>query len=156
MNNKIIVLPVLLISLAVGVVVYRGPSSAEENNVMTGAQSVYQDPGAAGENYGAGGAKSTIPKDILYTRTVKSVVFSHQTHAADLEYKCNVCHSGLFQMKAKTVESQPDFNMKGLSEGKYCGSCHSSKNNVAFSSDTQCARCHVGVKGLEKEEERNS
>src|SRR5665648_392959 len=112
MNNKLIVLPVLLISLAVGFVLYLGPSSAEETSVMTGAESVYQDPGAA---------KSTIPQDILYTRTVKSVVFSHQTHASDLEYKCNVCHSGLFQMKAKTVESQPDFNMKGLAEGKYCG-----------------------------------
>lgn len=145
MNKKIIVLPVLLISLAVGFVLYLGPSSAEETSVMTGAESVYQDPGAA---------KSTIPQDILYTRTVKSVVFSHQTHASDLEYKCNVCHSGLFQMKAKTVESQPDFNMKGLAEGKYCGTCHSSKNNVAFSSDTQCARCHIGVKGLEKEEEQ--
>ena len=147
MNNKIIVLPVLLISLAVGFVLYRGSSSAEEISVMAGAQSVYQDPSAA---------KSSIPKDILYTKSVKSVVFSHQTHASELEYKCSVCHSGLFQMKAKSVESSPDFNMKGLAEGKYCGTCHSSKNNVAFSSDTQCARCHIGVKGLEKEKERNS
>ena len=156
MKNKIMVLPVLLISLAVGFVLYRGPGSAEEISVVAGAQSVYQDSSAAGENYGAGGVKSSIPKDILYTKSVKSVVFSHQTHASELEYKCSVCHSGLFQMKAKSVESSPDFNMKGLAEGKYCGTCHSSKNNVAFSSDTQCARCHIGVKGLEKEKERNS
>jgi len=82
---------------------------------------------------------------------VKSVIFSHKTHAVDAGYKCNTCHDSLFQMKAKNVEGKPDFNMEGLADGKYCGTCHSSKNNVAFSSDTQCARCHVGVKGLEKE-----
>lgn len=156
MKNKIIVLPVLLIALAVGFVLYRGPSSAEEISVSAGAQSVYQDPAAAGDNYGAGDVNSSIPEDILYTESVKSVVFSHQTHASELEYKCSVCHSGIFQMKARNVESSPDFNMKGLAEGKYCGTCHSSNNNVAFSSDTQCARCHVGVKGLEQEEQRNS
>ena len=55
-------------------------------------------------------------------------------------------------MKAQNSESQPDFNMKGLEAGKYCGACHTSGNNLAFSSDTQCARCHPGVKGLERVE----
>ena len=91
-----------------------------------------------------------VPGNIVYTRSVRSVIFSHQTHAIELEFKCDSCHGGLFQMKANSVEDRPGFNMKGLSEGQYCGSCHSSKSQVAFSSDTQCARCHQGVKGLER------
>jgi c(7)-type cytochrome triheme protein len=139
-------LPVLLVAVAVAFVVYRspsfaegGPGNAEEISISSGAQY-----GVASEDeYG-------VPDDISYTKPVESVTFSHQTHAVDLGYKCDVCHKNLFQMKANNVESRPDFNMKGLAEGKYCGSCHSAGNNPAFSSSSQCARCHSGVKGLEE------
>ncbi|HIJ60373.1 MAG TPA: hypothetical protein HPP56_07170 [Nitrospirae bacterium] len=79
--------------------------------------------------------------DILYTKPVKSVLFSHQTHS---KISCDKCHSGLFEMKALSAQNNPDFNMDALYKGKYCGACHNGK--VAFASNTQCARCHGGVK----------
>lgn len=79
--------------------------------------------------------------DILYTKPVKSVLFSHKAHS---KISCDRCHSGLFEMKALTAQEKPDFNMNALYKGKYCGACHNGK--VAFASDTQCARCHGGVK----------
>lgn len=139
MKRILILIPVLLVTAAVGFLLYRGPSFAEEVSVTDGGSS-------KGQN---------IPQDIFYTKSVKSVVFSHQTHAVDLGFKCDTCHTSVFQMKAHYVETQPDFNMEGLADGKYCGSCHSSSNKAAFSSDTQCARCHRGVKGLERAAEAN-
>ncbi len=127
-------LPVLLASMTLGIIAYRGNGAAEEIGVDSG--------NAATNAYG-------VPGDIYYTKYVDTVVFSHQTHVADAGFKCGSCHTGIFQMKAKSVESKSDFNMQGLNSGKYCGSCHSSTSNVAFAADTQCARCHRGVKGLE-------
>lgn len=150
MKRIIILLPVVLASLAVGFILYRGQgqSFAEEIGITDGA--VSEDAGgAAGDAYG-------VPGDIFYTKAVKSVIFSHQAHAVDLGFKCSICHNNLFQMQANNVESRPDFNMKGLAEGKYCGSCHSSTSNMAFSSETQCARCHRGVKGLERAEKEGN
>ena len=131
----LLLLPVLLVSMAVGIILYKDQGSAEGIGVDTG--------NAAGNAYG-------VPGDIYYTQPVESVVFSHQTHAVELGFKCGTCHSAIFQMKAQAVESKPDFNMKGLASGKYCGSCHNSGNRAAFPSDDQCARCHRGVKGLEE------
>jgi len=153
MKNKLILLPVLLATLAVGFVLYKSPGYAEDVSVTDGAQSVYHNPDT-GDNVSvkSGGAQSSVPKDIYYTKTVESVIFSHQTHAVDTGLECKTCHTKIFEMKAKNVESKADFNMQGLAEGKYCGTCHNSKMNVAFGSDTQCARCHRGVKGLEEAE----
>ncbi|MFA5808977.1 MAG: c(7)-type cytochrome triheme domain-containing protein [Thermoleophilia bacterium] len=153
MKNKLILLPVLLATLAVGFVLYKSPGYADDVAVTTGAQSENQNPDTGGNiNDKSGQDQGSVPKDIYYTKTVESVIFSHQTHAVDMGFKCDTCHTKTFEMKAKNVESKADFNMKGLAEGKYCGMCHSSKNNVAFGSDTQCARCHLGVKGLEREQ----
>ena len=135
---SMILLPVLLASMTMGLIAYRGETSAEEIGVDSG--------NAATNAY-------SVPADIYYTKYVDTVVFSHQTHVADVGLQCNGCHSGTFQQKAKTVEARTDFNMQGLNSGKYCGSCHSSTSNVAFAADTQCARCHRGVKGLEGVEE---
>ena len=79
--------------------------------------------------------------DILYTKPVKSVLFSHKAHE---KISCSDCHSGLFEMKALAAQDYPDFNMDALYKGKYCGACHNGKQ--AFASNTQCARCHGGVK----------
>lgn len=147
MRRIILLLPVLFATAAVGFILYRNLNLAEAISVSSSAETIYLN--AADNNY-AGSVANIVPKDIFYTQAVKSVVFSHQTHAVDLGFKCDTCHGSLFQMKAGNVESQPDFNMKGLAEGKYCGSCHSSSNHAAFSTDTQCARCHSGVKGLER------
>jgi len=157
MKRNLILLPVLLVSVAVGFILVLGPGSAEEISVSSGAQSNYED--AAGSNYGgaaennySGSAHSSVPKDIFYTAPVKSVVFSHQEHAVKLGYKCDACHTQLFQMKAMSVEKQPDFTMSGLAKGKYCGSCHNDTGKPAFSSNSECARCHTGVKGLDRAE----
>lgn len=152
----VLLLPVLLASLAVGFILYRGTSFsndvgfAEETSATTGTEN----GDASGSQYDAGG-HSAVPGDIFYTREVKTVVFSHQTHAVDLKFACDACHTSLFQMQAHQVESKPDFNMAGLAQGKYCGACHSGNNNGAFASDSQCARCHIGVKGLEQKEAGN-
>jgi c(7)-type cytochrome triheme protein len=84
---------------------------------------------------------------ILYTEPVKAVLFTHGSHGEKRGLVCDRCHSGLFEMEALKVQEKKDFNMDSLYRGKYCGACHNGKQ--AFSSDTQCARCHVRVKGLE-------
>ncbi len=139
MKLRILILPVLIASLAVGFIVYRdmgmaeGMDATEEINVSSSAE-------------------IKVPEDIYYTKYVDSVGFSHQKHALELQFACSTCHTGIFQMDAHNVESQPDFNMAGLAKGKYCGTCHSSEHDMAFATDSQCARCHRGVKGLEKVE----
>ncbi|RJQ22817.1 MAG: hypothetical protein C4560_01885 [Nitrospiraceae bacterium] len=83
--------------------------------------------------------------DIVYTKPVKSVIFSHKLHAEDRGLSCGMCHSGLFDAVALKAQQKNDFNMDSLYKGKYCGSCHNGQ--MAFASNTQCARCHAGVKG---------
>jgi len=143
MNTKLILLSAVIVSLAVGFVLYSNPGYVEEIKVASGAQ--YEETVAASSD------TNGVPADILYTLPVETVAFSHKTHAVDLEFKCDTCHSGIFQMKAKTVQARSDFNMKGLEAGKYCGSCHTGEKGAAFASDSQCARCHIGVTGLEAE-----
>jgi len=81
-------------------------------------------------------------RGILYTQPLGSVIFSHSDHLQK-GTTCASCHSGLFEMEALKVEKNKDFTMDSLYKGKYCGACHNGKK--AFASDTQCARCHVGV-----------
>jgi len=83
--------------------------------------------------------------DLVYTKPVKSVIFSHKVHVEDKGLGCAACHSGLFDAKALKAQGKSDFNMDSLYKGKYCGACHNGK--TAFASNTQCARCHIGVKG---------
>jgi c(7)-type cytochrome triheme protein len=90
--------------------------------------------------------------DIVYTKPVKSVLFSHKLHVEDLGLSCEMCHPKLFEMQALHAQDSPDFTMNALYKGKYCGACHNGK--TAFASNTQCARCHNGVKGYEAALER--
>ncbi len=83
---------------------------------------------------------------ILYTIPVKSVLFTHKSHGIDQRLSCVQCHSGLFEMEALKVQEKKDFNMESFYRGKYCGVCHNGKD--AFASNTQCARCHLRVKGM--------
>jgi c(7)-type cytochrome triheme protein len=85
--------------------------------------------------------------DIIYTQPLKSVTFSHKVHVDEKKIGCGQCHTKLFEMQALAVQQKPDFTMKSLYQGKYCGACHDGK--AAFASNTQCARCHNGVKGYE-------
>lgn len=90
-------------------------------------------------------AKVSHGGDIVYTKPVKSVIFSHKVHVEDKGLSCDMCHSGLFDAVTLNAQQKGDFNMDSLYKGKYCGACHNGQ--VAFASNTQCARCHAGVKG---------
>jgi c(7)-type cytochrome triheme protein len=130
MKRKIIALSILFIMTGAGLIVF---------NIQTSAEDV-QDSGA--------------PEDIIYTKPVKAVIFSHKTHTGS-GLSCDSCHTKLFEMSAKNAESKPDFVMKSLYEGKYCGACHAPKG-IAFASNTQCARCHIGVKGMQRAEKQKA
>ena len=97
--------------------------------------------------YGVAGAAPGAPHkgDIVYTEPVKSVVFSHELHVVKKGLGCDRCHSGLFAPAAYSASKKGDFTMASFYKGKYCGACHNGK--TAFASDSQCARCHAGVKG---------
>lgn len=84
--------------------------------------------------------------DILYSEPVKSVLFSHESHAAG--FGCESCHTGMFAMEALAAQKNADFTMDSLYQGKYCGACHD--GDTAFASDTRCASCHLGVKGYNR------
>lgn len=97
---------------------------------------------------GALAEDSTGGGDILFSEPVKGVLFSHAVHVGEMGFDCDSCHDDLFQMEAGAAQTQPDFNMKALYEGRYCGSCHDGE--TAFSAGTRCASCHIGVKGFDR------
>ncbi len=84
---------------------------------------------------------------IIFTKPVKAVIFEHKVHLAQ-GLDCDSCHDDPFEMAAGTAEQKPDFNMKSLYEGKYCGMCHDGE--TAFASNTRCTTCHIGVKGYNR------
>lgn len=100
--------------------------------------------------------------DIIYTKPVKAVIFSHKAHTEDLGLKCEWCHDETFEMEALNMQEKADFTMESLCNENYCGTCHN--GDISFSTTTECARCHIGVKGynelvekgvLAPEEEKN-
>lgn len=144
-----ILLPVLLAALAVGFLVLHRDMGVAEG---LSQEATAQESSEAGTVSVSDGSEADVPPDICYSGKVDSVVFSHQKHVMDLGYECSTCHTNIFQMEAKSVESQPDFDMSGLNAGKYCGSCHSSTSDVAFSTESNCAWCHRGVRGMEQDQ----
>lgn len=86
--------------------------------------------------------------EIIYAAPVAGVVFSHQVHVDEAGLDCENCHEDLFAYEARNAEQQPDFNMKSLYEGKYCGACHD--GDTAFASNTRCTACHIGVLGYNR------
>jgi len=84
--------------------------------------------------------------DIVYTKPVKAVIFSHKAHTEDLGLQCEWCHDETFEMEALKMQADLEkFNMESLCNENYCGTCHN--GDISFSTTTQCARCHIGVKG---------
>lgn len=82
---------------------------------------------------------------IIFTKPVKAVLFEHKAHSS---FGCDECHDKLFEQAKGTAEEKGDFTMKSLYAGKYCGSCHNGE--IAFASNTRCAVCHIGVKGMNR------
>lgn len=92
------------------------------------------------------GAAEQHGGDITYTKPLKAVLFSHKAHVEKVGLTCDMCHPNTFEMQALKVQEGPDFTMAALAEGKYCGACHN--GTMAFTSNSRCATCHVGVKGM--------
>ena len=86
--------------------------------------------------------------DIIYTKPIKAVIFSHKAHAEDIGLQCDWCHDKNFEMEALAVEGNKKFNMESMCNENYCGTCHN--GDVSFSTTVQCARCHIGQKGYDR------
>ncbi len=82
---------------------------------------------------------------IIWTKPVKSVIFTHKLHTMEAGLECDSCHDDIFEMEAGAAEANDDFTMQSLDDGKYCGGCHD--GDTAFASNTRCTTCHIGVKG---------
>jgi len=82
---------------------------------------------------------------IIWNKPVKGAFFDHKTHTMDMELDCESCHDELFEMETGAAEAYDDFNMAAMADGLYCGACHDGSS--AFSSDTQCASCHLVPEG---------
>lgn len=62
-------------------------------------------------------------------------VFPHWIHR--INYRCDACHTRLFQMEAGTAE----ISMEDINTGRACGACHNGQK--AFGTDfSSCNRCH--------------
>jgi c(7)-type cytochrome triheme protein len=86
--------------------------------------------------------------DIVYTKPIKAVIFSHKAHTEDIGMQCEWCHDETFEMEALAMEAEENFNMESLCNESYCGTCHN--GDISFSTTVQCARCHIGIKGYDR------
>ena len=87
---------------------------------------------------------------IVFIKPVRAVIFEHKFHLGK-KFNCESCHPGLFAKKAGDVEEKEDFTMASFNQGKYCGKCHDGIS--AFSVNTKCVWCHIGVQGHKHLEE---
>ena len=79
---------------------------------------------------------------IVFIRPVRAVIFEHKLHLAN-NLSCADCHPAIFEKKSGQAENSADFTMAAFDQGKYCGACHNGTR--AFSSNTRCTWCHIGV-----------
>ena len=87
---------------------------------------------------------------IVFIKPVRAVIFEHRFHLGK-NFSCESCHPDLFPKKVGAVEERDDFTMASFREGKYCGKCHD--GSKAFSVDSRCNWCHIGVQGHKHLEE---
>jgi len=97
---------------------------------------------AGAQEYGGG--------PIVFIKPVRAVIFEHRVHLGK-NLTCQSCHPEIFAKKAGQVEENDDFTMASFRQGKYCGRCHD--GTTAFSVDTDCTWCHIGVQGHKHLEE---
>jgi len=103
-------------------------------------------PGLAEEPYDEEAYGPETP--ITWTKPVTAVVFTHKRHTMEAGLECDSCHDEIFEMEAGLAAENDDFNMASLYEGKYCGACHD--GDTAFSSNSRCTACHIGVQAYNK------
>lgn len=87
---------------------------------------------------------------IVFIKPVRAVIFEHKFHLGK-KFDCQSCHPHVFAKKAGEVEEKDDFTMEAFNQGKYCGKCHN--GTIAFSVNTKCNWCHIGVQGHKHLEE---
>ena len=87
---------------------------------------------------------------IVFIKPVRAVIFEHKFHLGK-KFECQSCHPDIFAQKAGEVEEKDDFTMASFNQGKYCGKCHD--GTLAFSVNTKCNWCHIGVQGHKHLEE---
>ena len=97
---------------------------------------------AGAQEYGGG--------PIVFIKPVRAVIFEHRVHLGK-KINCQSCHPEIFAKIAGQVEEKNDFTMANFRQGKYCGRCHD--GTTAFSVDTDCTWCHIGVQGHKHLEE---
>lgn len=87
-------------------------------------------------------AAEQAPGDLVFERDAETEIspfppsiFQHWLHR--VRYRCDSCHSDLFEMK----QGATPVTMEIIKEGKACGACHD--GNTAFDSGFEnCNRCH--------------
>ena len=87
---------------------------------------------------------------IVFIKPVRAVIFEHKFHLGQ-KFTCESCHPAIFPQNAGEIEKKEDFTMASFNQGKYCGKCHD--GNKAFSVNTKCNWCHIGVQGYKHLEE---
>jgi c(7)-type cytochrome triheme protein len=87
------------------------------------------------------GYVAAVEGDVVFSRRggvsaeIPVAVFPHWVHRA--RFRCYVCHTAIFEMKA----GANPVSMDAIGQGKYCGTCHNGKSAFAVGFDT-CIRCH--------------
>jgi len=87
---------------------------------------------------------------IVFIKPVRAVIFEHKFHLGQ-KFTCQSCHPEPFPQNAGEIENKDDFTMEAFNQGKYCGKCHN--GTLAFSVNTRCNWCHIGVQGHKHLEE---
>ena len=72
--------------------------------------------------------------NIIYTKPLKAVIFSHKAHTEDVGLQCEWCHDSTFEMEALAMQEQAAFDMESLCNERYCGTCHN--GDISFSTTT--------------------
>lgn len=91
---------------------------------------------------------------IVWEKPVEGTVFDHKDHTSPtVGLDCESCHEYVFKMEAGAAEKNDDFTMEAMTDHKYCGACHY-EGGFAYDSETRCASCHIGVKGVNRLREK--
>jgi len=89
-------------------------------------------------------AAASAPGDLVLPRAEGSMsvaslpasVFPHWVHRVN--YRCDACHTRLFEMELGATE----ITMEMMKRGESCGTCHNGETAFAIMLET-CDRCHV-------------
>jgi len=67
-----------------------------------------------------------------------NVMFSHDSHVAEIGLKCTACHDSPYVTK----EKHKPVTMAQMQKGASCGSCHNGKKAFDVKSKESCDNCH--------------